>query len=305
MGPTLRASCDNCNGAKVKCTKQQPQCQRCKKNNIDCIYGISLRAGKRASQQPQLPKKVETPPPLPTDWNMDLTATASYSSLDMDVCPSIFEYDMPFPLEGYQSNVFPKEDIYSGDDIFLPMADLTYPEHIHKASTATNTSTSHTSPAMSDSLFLSLSTGMARPSHTQQTPNSLFTSCSSCFRGTVLTLSTLQQLSDSTHISFDVALVHNKEAVALCLATLKCSCAADSTVVLLVASLLAKIIHIYERPCGAWKAVEHPNMSHDSKAVTARLTLGAYNVDEGDEEKLKAEIVKMELRKVDTGERHF
>jgi len=66
----------------------------------------------------------------------------------------------------------------------------------------------------------------------------------------------------------------------------------------LVASLLAKIINIYQRPCGAWKAVEHKKPSHDSKAVTARLTLGAYNVDEDDEEILKTEIVRMELRKV-------
>jgi hypothetical protein len=149
---------------------------------------------------------------------------------------------------------------------------------------------------MSDSV-LSLSTAMVRPSHTQNMPTSLFASCS-CFRTTILTLSTLQQLSESSHTSFDVALVHNKEAVALCLSTLKCNCASDSTVVLLVASLLAKIINIYQRPCGAWKAVEHRKPSHDAKAITARLTLGAYNVDEGDEERLKTEIVRMELRKV-------
>ena len=292
MGPTLRASCDSCNQAKVKCTKQQPQCQRCKKHNIDCIYGISLRAGKRASQPPP-PTKVEIPPPLPTDWNMDLSATTTpYSPLDMDgVCPSMFEYDMPFPLEGYQGNIF------TNDDTFLPLADLTFPDHTQSASTATNTSTCDTSPVMSDSLLLSLSTGMVRPSHTQNMPTSLFASCS-CFRTTILTLSTLQQLSESSHTTFDVALVHNKEAVALCLDTLKCSCASDSTVILLVVSLLAKTIHIYERPCGAWKAVENRKMSHDSKAVTARLTLGAYSIDESDEERLKTEIVKMELRKV-------
>jgi len=292
MGPTLRASCDSCNLAKVKCTKQQPQCQRCKKHNIECIYGISLRAGKRASQPP-LPKKVESPPPLPTDWNMDLsTSTTPYSPLDMDgVCPSVFEYDMPFPLEGYQGNIF------TNDDNFLPMTDFTFPDHIHSSSAATNTSTCNTSPPISDSLLLSISTGMVRPSHTQNMPTSSLFACS-CFRTTILTLSTLQQLSESSHTTFDVALVHNKEAVALCLNTLKCSCATDSTIVLLVASLLAKIIHIYERPCGAWKAIENRKMSHDSKAGTARLTLGAYSIDESDEERLKTEIVKMELRKV-------
>jgi len=291
MGPTLRASCDSCNQAKVKCTKQQPQCQRCKKHSIDCIYGISLRAGKRASQPP-LPKRVESPSPLSTDWNMDLSTSIPYSPLDIDgICPSMFECDMPFPLEGYH------ESIFTNHDAFLPMVDLTFPNHIQSSSTTTNTSTCDTSSMMSDSLLLSLSTGMVCPSHTQNRPTSSLTSCG-CFPTTILTLSTLQQLSESPHTTFDVALVHNKEAVSSCLNTLKCGCASDSTVVLLVASLLAKIIQIYERPCGAWKAVESRRMSHDSKAVTARLTLGAYSIDESDEEKLKTEIVKMELRKV-------
>lgn len=267
---------------------------RCKKHNIDCIYGISLRAGKRASQV-ALPKpKVESPPPLPTDWNMDLGSTVPYSPLDMDLCPSMFEYDMPFPLEGYQNTGY-----FSNDDTFPPMPDLSFSEtnHVHASSITTNASTTNPSPVMSDLSLSTLSTSMLRPTHTQNMPSTLFASCS-CFRTTILTLSTLQQLSESSHTSFDVALVHNKEAVALCLSTLKCSCASDSSIVLLVASLLSKIINIYQRPCGAWKAVEHRKPSNDSKAITARLTLGAYNVDEGDEERLKTEIVRMELRKV-------
>jgi hypothetical protein len=34
--------------------------------------------------------------------------------------------------------------------------------------------------------------------------------------------------------------------------------------------------------------------------MNGRLRLGSYSVDESDEEKLKAEIVKMELRKAET-----
>lgn len=291
MGPTLRASCDSCNQAKVKCTKQSPQCARCKKHNIDCIYGISLRAGKRASQQLPLPKKVESPPPLPCDWNMDIGTTSPYSPIEMDICPSMFEYDMPFPIEGYQNNGF-----MSNDDAFPLMPDLSFSDSPHRHTASVTTT--NTSPLLSESL-LPLPITMVRSDnkHEIPSPTSIFASCS-CFRTTILTLSTLQQLSESSHTSFDVALVHNKEAVALCLSTLKCSCAADSTIVLLVASLLAKTIDIYQRPCGAWKAVEHRKPSHDSKTITARLTLGAYNVDEGDEERLKTEIVRMELRKV-------
>jgi hypothetical protein len=255
MGPTLRASCDGCNLAKVKRTKTSPQCARCKKHNVDCIYGISLRAGKRASQV-TMPKKVESPPPLPSDWNMDLPSATSYSPLDMDMLPSMFEYDLPFPLEsGFSSH----GGYFDNADPFASMPDLSFSDthNVHPASITTNASTTNPSPVLSDSVLSLGPTQMVRPSHpvhshshSHSMPSTLFASCS-CFRTTILTLSTLQQLSESSHTSFDVALVHNKEAVALCLNTLSCQCASDSTIVLLVASLIAKIINIYQRPCGA------------------------------------------------------
>ena len=48
----LRLSCDECNKAKVKCAKEKPTCSRCKAQKIQCVYGVSLRAGKRAAAQP-------------------------------------------------------------------------------------------------------------------------------------------------------------------------------------------------------------------------------------------------------------
>ena len=51
-GPKLRLSCDECNKAKVKCAKEKPTCSRCKAQKIQCVYGVSLRAGKRAAAQP-------------------------------------------------------------------------------------------------------------------------------------------------------------------------------------------------------------------------------------------------------------
>ena len=50
-GRKLRMSCDECNKAKVKCAKDKPTCSRCKGQKIQCVYGVSLRAGKRAAAQ--------------------------------------------------------------------------------------------------------------------------------------------------------------------------------------------------------------------------------------------------------------
>ena len=44
----LRASCDACNEAKVRCSQTKPTCARCEKNDIPCIYGLSRRSHKNA-----------------------------------------------------------------------------------------------------------------------------------------------------------------------------------------------------------------------------------------------------------------
>ena len=49
LGQKLRLSCDECNKAKVKCAKEKPTCSRCKGQKLQCVYGVSLRAGKRAA----------------------------------------------------------------------------------------------------------------------------------------------------------------------------------------------------------------------------------------------------------------
>ncbi|KAK1749966.1 hypothetical protein QBC47DRAFT_310933 [Echria macrotheca] len=47
----LRASCDGCFSAKVKCSKGRPMCQRCLQNGLNCHYSESSRAGKPKSDQ--------------------------------------------------------------------------------------------------------------------------------------------------------------------------------------------------------------------------------------------------------------
>ena len=44
--PKLRASCDNCSNAKVRCDQDRPACQRCLYVNIQCNYSASRRMGK-------------------------------------------------------------------------------------------------------------------------------------------------------------------------------------------------------------------------------------------------------------------
>lgn len=42
----FRSACDACAASKVRCTKEQPICQRCARLDIECVYGLSQRRGK-------------------------------------------------------------------------------------------------------------------------------------------------------------------------------------------------------------------------------------------------------------------
>nr|POE79963.1 geodin cluster transcription factor [Quercus suber] len=43
----LKESCNECGYAKVKCSKEKPQCSRCKERGLSCGYDFSSRAGRR------------------------------------------------------------------------------------------------------------------------------------------------------------------------------------------------------------------------------------------------------------------
>lgn len=55
--PKLRASCDACSSAKVRCTQSKPSCARCTKHDVPCVYGISRRSGKRSAESYQAMRK--------------------------------------------------------------------------------------------------------------------------------------------------------------------------------------------------------------------------------------------------------
>ncbi|KAF3760532.1 hypothetical protein M406DRAFT_267912 [Cryphonectria parasitica EP155] len=67
--PRLRASCDGCFLAKVKCSKARPICSRCLTCGIDCRYSPSTRAGKpkasnAAKNQRHQPPNLSGPSPI-------------------------------------------------------------------------------------------------------------------------------------------------------------------------------------------------------------------------------------------------
>lgn len=52
--PKLRASCDECGAAKLKCDRGQPQCGRCMSLGLTCVYGVSRKMGKPPREKPRV-----------------------------------------------------------------------------------------------------------------------------------------------------------------------------------------------------------------------------------------------------------
>ncbi|EGE06805.1 AURR1 aurofusarin regulatory protein [Trichophyton equinum CBS 127.97] len=50
----IRASCDNCSRSKVRCSKEQPKCQRCVHQGVSCIYSPSQRVRRRPLREPMV-----------------------------------------------------------------------------------------------------------------------------------------------------------------------------------------------------------------------------------------------------------
>jgi hypothetical protein len=73
--PKLRASCDACSSAKVRCTQTKPSCSRCSKHDVPCVYGISRRSGKRSAESYQAMRK---------NAELDVEMSTSPTEIDMD-----------------------------------------------------------------------------------------------------------------------------------------------------------------------------------------------------------------------------
>lgn len=116
LGQKLRLSCDECNKAKVKCAKEKPTCSRCKGQKLQCVYGVSLRAGKRAAApglsrahpQPQclnaMTKESHIGVKLAADTSSNLIAPGDFQSarLQEDIMDSPLH---PFMYSGDPSGV--------------------------------------------------------------------------------------------------------------------------------------------------------------------------------------------------------
>ena len=99
---------------------------------------------------------------------------------------------------------------------------------------------------------------------------------------------------------FDVILGLNKEAMVLCFSALRCGCLQDELNVTIFVALMQKVVVMYE---SLYTRLSSSNTisGEDSGYTTgnADVKIGTYRLEKDDEERLRAQIVGLELAKID------
>lgn len=333
--PKLRASCDTCLLAKVKCSKAFPMCSRCLAFGAECKYSPSSRAGKPKSDgkgsRPSVSKHksisedskvsstaVYLPPPLnieakePTSYFPETDWTTSPTS---NVDGQEHRHLMLPPLMHGQSS---SESNSSRGSIDTPDPYLYY---------------THASPAYITSPYVdnnhhqqrheSMTDGSATPSalwfdQTESFPFSTSDPCDrqylpmpnlftdeclartttcSCFNGCLQALQTLHNFNAVPPASsFDIVLTVNQKAMETCTTTLNCPVCNSRTGFSLRTMLLGTILgRIILIYQGASKDYFGPASGSGSQPLP--LTLGVYRVASEDIRWMQLVIILRDLKK--------
>jgi hypothetical protein len=270
--PKLRASCDECGSAKLKCDRNQPNCGRCISLCLKCVYGVSQKAGKPrralqdASCPPSTPKSnpfgpnTNGPPgstadstaigsslPRPPNWKTD--SCASYMAID-DLCS--WHTKDPFHLgNGAGSSVF--DSLLDSASLF-PMTDRT-PDLGSYSSPDWNTA-------------IPQSHVHSRADHTSVGERPADSSEHNCFREAFAILGSLSSQTpvvsqpfpsamsmpsststpeSTTRLPLDHVLGLSREAIRRLGPLLVCSCARSPHLALLYASIISQILIWYHQ----------------------------------------------------------
>ncbi|KAF2132457.1 hypothetical protein P153DRAFT_355063 [Dothidotthia symphoricarpi CBS 119687] len=234
----LRNSCDACNTAKVKCSKEQPRCRRCERRGLFCVYSVSLRSCKRTApnstmatanrvvrrnsgnSQLNTTDSAHVPMDATYDFSSDVHMNLNLPALDDYFSASVL-VDLPHSL---------------GDDSILLTPQPQQQQHLHQQKHQQQHQFQHAHQGQNQVPSLS----------TSPTP-----SICACQQSILAKLSELSLASaGSSHVMpFDRALSANRSIVALCTSTLECSpCARGNDVMLLLtlAALLAHVLGVFD-----------------------------------------------------------
>lgn len=321
----LRASCDGCFLAKVKCSKAKPICSRCLACGADCRYSPSSRAGKPKSDGPRASQSSVNQTTIPPDMAMSTDSDLTPFSMDAEwstpgatderISPKLISSSAPAMIDSSSEGessvgaLFPPN--FSWDHASRPGPEVrsSYGTEAHsylsrsKSAIAVPTSlgpwfdaqaeyTQHPNArTIQNNLYAETAVG---------TPN-----CN-CFTNCLQSLQVLHNHSGppSSQVvpPFDVVLTVNRRAVESCSEMLNCSkCLSKggiNTSTMLLATVIGKIMSFYRAASQAYFGFSSGQPRSQTTAPLP-LTFGTYRVAGEDGRWLEMEILLRELRKLE------
>ncbi|KAG4415838.1 hypothetical protein IFR04_011018 [Cadophora malorum] len=326
----LRASCDTCFLAKVKCSKARPICSRCLACGADCKYSPSSRAGKPKSdashkrQSKEASRQEESANQYPTpSTSIDVEHTNSYGmeqdwssmlgspdrhSISSTTIPIIGEEGRSDRENGANQDLFDPVFSWTSSprtDLASPYIDNTQHHHPHHQRSKSLVDPSTVQP--------SLVSWYEQPDYSASAPgpvtghnvyisnSTLKNPTCNCFN---TCLSALQALHNSDAITasspFDVILTVNQRAVETCSTMLNCpictSKSGSSLRTMLLGTILGRIISIYQDASKNYFALTSSQAGGQLQQLP--LTFGTYRVANEDVRWLQMEIILRDLKKL-------
>lgn len=121
-----------------------------------------------------------------------------------------------------------------------------------------------------------------------------------CFYSLVQALHTIQAQSQCPSMrSLDIILNDSKDMISRGENMLNCTCSEDGALVMLLAGLIAKHLAFFQPASGtSTSSLSASTFSENVPSCASRVTIGKYIMDGEDEQRLRIEIILMELQKM-------
>ena len=295
-----RASCDRCYLAKVKCSKERPTCPRCENLGLACSYSPSQRTGKsrrtkiRGTSAPQDSESQtafssQPSPVVPIDASIQSFARSS------------LQPDSGSPRS--QSNVtmatWPSSETIMHDldvnflapwDDYLPISEEDNCPTFQISEGLMDCAAAIQSPSGEHQII----TTAGSPGH----ENNHHT-CN-CFNSLMHALHAMQKQVQHHVLTLETMLIRSKDVTTHGERLLRCTCIEDSTLTMLFAALIAKYLSLYSSNNMDVTCSPSSASPTDTSFNSSRLTVGRHTIDIEDEERLRMEIMSIELQKLNT-----
>ena len=294
----FRASCDRCYFAKVKCSKERPTCPRCENLGLACSYSPSQRTGKSrrtksrgmsalqdskskpaVSSQPSPMVPTEAPIHSFERSSLQLDISSPHSPLDttMATWPSseTIMHDLDVNLLAPWRDYLPISEEDNGSTFQISEGFMEF---------------STTTPSSPRDQQLRIRT--ASPSRDNKSH-----SCD-CFNSLMQALHAMQKQAQHQVLTLESTLIRSKDVTSHGERLLHCTCVEDSALTMLFAALIAKYLSLYSSDNIDLASSPSSASLADTSFSSSRLTVGRHTIDMEDEERLRMEIMTMELQKL-------